>query len=141
MPGRFLPHEPRVFVERIKSGRASTGSWPLEESKKMTDAQFSAAKMECDAVFHPAGPPKVETVKDIPAKDTSAEEKRAAIEAVKKAEAERAADVKTLAKVPVSEMNQGEDKYDAIDKLTGDAYENAVAKMSDAERAIYAART
>ena len=34
----------------------------------------------------------------------------------------------------------GVDKYDIIDKLTGEAYEEAVAKMSDAERKVYAAR-
>ena len=141
----FFRMNPEYSVERIKNVAfvdAVNRILATEESKKMTDAQiFEAAKKECDAVFHPAGPPKAETVKGMPAKDTSAEEKRAAIEAVKKAEAERAADVKTLARIPVSEVNQGEDKYDAIDKLTGEAYENAVAKMSDAERAIYAART
>ena len=83
----------------------------------------------------------MDEVKPDDSKDPSLEEKRTAIEAAKKAEAERAAAVKTLAKVPVSEGNQGDDKYDAIDKLTGEAYENAVAKMSDAERAIYAARS
>ena len=36
--------------------------------------------------------------------------------------------------------NVGVDKYDIIDKLAGEAYEEAIAKMSDAERTIYAAR-
>jgi hypothetical protein len=116
-----------------------------DESKKMTDAQiFEAAKKECDAVFHPEGRKKPEdkvAAEKADAEKADAEEKRKTIEAAKKAEAERAAAVKTLAKVPVSEGNQGDDKYDAIDKLTGEAYENAVAKMSDAERAIYAARS
>ena len=51
-----------------------------------------------------------------------------------------AAVVKALAKVPVSGGNAGEDKFDIIDKLTGEAYENAVAKMSNTERQAYAAR-
>jgi hypothetical protein len=136
----FFRINPEYSTERIKNVAfvdAVNRLLATDESKKMTDAEiFEVAKKECDAVFHPAGPPKVDDVKD-----TSAEEKRAAIEAAKKAEAERAAEVKTLAKIPVSEGNQGDDKYDAIDKLTGEAYENAVAKMSDAERAIYAARS
>ena len=113
----------------------------------MTDAQiFEAAKKECDAVFHPKGQPKAEDGNVVSLDEKrkaveAAEEKRKAVEEAKKAEAERAAGVKTLAKVPVSEGNTGDDKYDAIDKLTGEAYENAVAKMSDTERAIYAARS
>ncbi len=136
----FFRLNPEYSVERIKNVAfvdAVNRLLVTEESKRMTDAQIlEMAKKECDTVFHPSEAPKVENVKD-----TAAEEKRAAIEAAKKAEAERAAEVKTLAKVPVSEGNQGDDKYDAIDKLTGEAYENAVAKMSDAERAIYAARS
>ena len=136
----FFRLNPEYSVERIKNVAfvdAVNRLLATEESKRMTDAQIlEMAKKECDTVFHPSEAPKVENVKD-----TAAEEKRAAIEAAKKAEAERAAEVKTLAKVPVSEGNQGDDKYDAIDKLTGEAYENAVAKMSDAERAIYAARS
>ena len=136
----FFRLNPEYSVERIKNVAfvdAVNRLLATEESKKMTDAQIlEMAKKECDTVFHPSEAPKVENVKD-----AAAEEKRAAIEAAKKAEAERAAEVKTLAKVPVSEGNQGDDKYDAIDKLTGEAYENAVAKMSDAERAIYAARS
>ena len=135
----FFRLNPEYSVERIKNVAfvdAVNRLLATEESKRMTDAQIlEMAKKECDTVFHPSEAPKVENVKD-----TAAEEKRAAIEAAKKAEAEKAAEVKTLAKVPVSEGNQ-DDKYDAIDKLTGEAYENAVAKMSDAERAIYAART
>ena len=124
-----------VFVDAVNRLLAT------DESKKMTDAQvFEAAKKECDAVFYPTGRQKPD---DKAAADAAAaaEVKRKAIEAAKKAEADRAAGVKTLARVPVSEGNQGDDKYDAIDKLTGEAYENAVAKMSDAERAQYAART
>lgn len=146
----FFSINPEYSAERIKNvAFVDTVNRLLatDESKKMTDAQiFAAAKKECDAVFHPDGPPKADdgNVVSIEEKRTAieaAEEKRKAIEAAKKAEAERAAGVKTLAKVPVSEGNQGDDKYDAIDKLTGEAYENAVAKMSDTERAIYAARS
>lgn len=145
----FFRGNPEYSAERIKNVAfvdAVNRLLATDESKKMTDAQiFEAAKKECDAVFHPGGPPKAEdgNAASIEEKCTAAEaaeEKRTAIEAAKKAEADRAAAVKTLANVPVSEGNQ-DDKYDAIDKLTGEAYENAVAKMSDAERAIYAARS
>jgi hypothetical protein len=146
----FFSSNPEYSAERIKNVAfvdAVNRLLATDESKKMTDAQiFEAAKKECDAVFHPEGRQKADDGKDTSAEEKrtaieAAEEKRKAIEAAKKAEAERAAGVKTLAKVPVSEGNQGDDKYDAIDKLTGEAYENAVAKMSDAERAIYAARS
>jgi hypothetical protein len=146
----FFSSNAEYSAERIKNVAfvdAVNRLLATDESKKMTDAQiFAAAKKECDAVFHPEAPPKADdgNVVSIEEKRTAieaAEEKRKAIEAAKKAEAERAAGVKTLAKVPVSEGNQGDDKYDAIDKLTGEAYENAVAKMSDTERAIYAARS
>jgi hypothetical protein len=148
--GEFFKANAEYSAERIKNVAfvdAVNRLLATDESKQMTDAQiFEAAKKECDVVFHPAGPPKADedNVVSIEEKRKAievAEEKRTAIEAAKKAEAERAAAVKTLAKVPVSEANLGEDKYDAIDKLTGDAYESAVARMSDAERAIYAARS
>jgi hypothetical protein len=148
--GDFFSSNPEYSAERIKNVAfvdAVNRLLATDESKKMTDAQiFAAAKKECDAVFHPEVPPKADDDNVVSIEEKrkaieAAEEKRKAIEAAKKAEAERAAGVKTLAKVPVSEGNQGDDKYDAIDKLTGEAYENAVAKMSDAERAIYAARS
>jgi hypothetical protein len=146
----FFRGNPEYSAERIKNVAfvdAVNRLLATDESKKMTDAQiFDAAKKECDAVFHPGGPLKMEDGNAVSIEEKrkaaeAAEEKRTAIEAAKKAEADRAAAVKTLANVPVSEGNQGDDKYDAIDKLTGEAYENAVAKMSDAERAIYAARS
>jgi hypothetical protein len=146
----FFSSNPEYSAERIKNVAfvdAVNRLLATDESKNMTDTQiFEDAKKECDAVFHPGGPHKADdgNVVSIEEKRTvieAAEEKRKAIEAAKKVEAERAAGVKTLAKVPVSEGNQGDDKYDAIDKLTGEAYENAVAKMSDTERAIYAARS
>ena len=151
----FFSNNQEYSTERIKNVAfvdAVNRILATDESKKMTDAQiFDAAKKECDAVFHPAGRSKAddsdaasieEKRKTIEAAEKAeVEAKRKVIEDAKKAEAERAAAVKTLAKVPVSEGNQGDDKYDAIDKLTGEAYENAVAKMSDTERAIYAARS
>ena len=151
----FFSNNQEYSTERIKNVAfvdAVNRLLATDESKKMTDAQiFEAAKKECDAVFHPAGRSKAddsdaasieEKRKAIEAAEkVEIEAKRKVIEDAKKTEAERAAAVKTLAKVPVSEGNQGDDKYDAIDKLTGEAYENAVAKMSDTERAIYAARS
>ena len=145
----FYRTNPEYSTERIKNVAfvdAVNRLLAAEESKIMTDAQiFEAAKKECDAVFHPEAPQKADDETDVSIEEKrkaadAAEEKRAAIEAAKKAEAAKAAEVKTLSKVPVSEGNQ-DDKYDAIDKLTGEAYENAVAKMSDAERAIYAAHS
>lgn len=151
----FFSNNQEYSTERIKNVAfvdAVNRLLATDESKKMTDAQiFEAAKKECDAVFHPTGRSKAddsdaasieEKRKAIEAAEkVEIEAKRKVIEDAKKTEAERAAAVKTLAKVPVSEGNQGDDKYDAIDKLTGEAYENAVAKMSDTERAIYAARS
>ncbi len=146
----FFRSNPEYSAERIKNVSfvdAVNRLLATDESKKMTDAQiFEAAKKECDAVFHPEGPPKIDDGNVVSIEEKrkamdAAEEKRKAVEAAKKVEADRAAGVKTLAKVPVSEGNQGDDKYDAIDKLTGDAYERAVAKMSDEERKIYAARS
>ena len=150
----FFRSNAEYSAERIKNVAfvdAVNRLLATDESKKMTDAQiFEAAKKECDAVFHPKGQSKADESKVVSPEEklkagddniTSSEEKRKAVDDAKKAEAERAASVKTLAKVPVSEGNQGDDKYDAIDKLTGEAYENAVAKMSDTERAIYAARS
>ena len=148
--GDFFSSNPEYSAERIKNVAfvdAVNRLLATDESKKMTDAQiFAAAKKECDAVFHPEVPPKADDDNVVSIEEKrkaieAAEEKRKAVEAAKKVEADRAAGVKTLAKVPVSEGNQGDDKYDAIDKLTGDAYERAVAKMSDEERKIYAARS
>ena len=145
----FFRTNPEYAAERIKNVAfvdAVNRLLATDESKTMTDAQiFEAAKKECDAVFHPETPHKADEEKEVSVEEkrkaaAAAQEKRAAIEAAKKAETEKAAEVKTLSKVPVSEGNQ-DDKYDAIDKLTGEAYENAVAKMSDAERAIYAAHS
>jgi len=45
-----------------------------------------------------------------------------------------------LIRIPIAEGNDGEDEYDALDMLTGMAYENAVAKLSNEERRIYASR-
>ena len=145
----FFRINPEYSTERIKNVAfvdAVNRLLATDESKQMTDAQiFEAAKKECDAVFHPTVQVKPDESNEVAKPDESSvsslDEKRKAVEAAKKVEADRAAGVKTLAKVPVSEGNQGDDKYDAIDKLTGEAYENAVAKMSDTERAIYAARS
>lgn len=149
----FFKNNSEYLGERLKNVAfvdAVNRLLATDESKTMTDTEvFEAAKKECDAVFYPNGrTPKADGKKvvDIDTKRVEAEEKKKAdeakaLEAAKKLEAEKAAGVKTLAKVPASEANVGVDKYDIIDKLTGDAYEQAVAKMSDAERAIYAART
>jgi hypothetical protein len=145
----FFRSNPEYSAERIKNVSfvdAVNRLLATDESKKMTDAQiFEAAKKECDAVFHPNERVKPDESNEVAKPDdsnvSSLDEKRKAVEAAKKVEADRAAGIKTLAKVPVSEGNHGDDKYDAIDKLTGEAYENAVAKMSDTERAIYAARS
>jgi hypothetical protein len=147
----FFRNNAEYLNERIKNVSfvdAVNRLLATDESKAMTDAQiFEAAKKECDTVFYPSGRvrPGGAQVVDLDTKRNEAEAKRKADEAkaltdAQKLEADKAAGVKTLAKVPVAEGNAGDDKYDVIDKLTGDAYENAIAKMSDAERAVYAAR-
>lgn len=144
----FFKHNSEYLGERIKNVAyvdAVNRLLATDESKTMTDAEiFEAAKKECDTVFYPTGRQSKadgKKVVDIDTKRAEVEaEKTKALEAARKLEAEKSAGVKTLAKVPVSEANVGVDKYDLIDKLTGEAYEEAVAKMSDAERKIYAAR-
>lgn len=146
----FFNDHPEYYTERIKNVAfvdAVNRFLATDESKKMTDAQiFDHAMKECDTVFYPDGrrsktkdDPKVVDLEEKRTAAAEAEKKRVLDEA-KKLEAERAAGVKTLAKVPVAEGNVGDEKFDAIDKLTGLAYENAVARMSDQERAAYAAR-
>lgn len=122
-----------AFVDAVNRLLAS------EESKTMTDAKvLEKAREECDAAFYPNGRGTVKKEED-PAPDAEAE-KRKALEAAKKAEIDKAAGAKSLSNVPAAEGNLGDDKFDAIDKLTGEAYENAVAHLSAADRAIYAAR-
>lgn len=49
-------------------------------------------------------------------------------------------DIKTLADVPVSAKNETEDPFSALDKLSGEALEDAIAKMSDAQAKAYRQR-
>lgn len=65
--------------------------------------------------------------------------KRKVIADAKKAEAEKAKGVVTLDKVPASKGTH-EDRFDALDKLTGEDFENAVAALTDAEREAYERR-
>lgn len=145
----FFASHPEYYGERIKNVAfvdAVNRFLATDESRTMTDAQiFEYAKAECDAVFYPSGRVTAGTdtknVVDLEAKRAADEaEKKRVLEAATKLEAEKAAGVKTLARVPVAESNIGDDKFDAIDKLSGMAYENAVAKLTDAERRIYASR-
>jgi hypothetical protein len=150
---KFFSENPEYSVVRAKNVSivdAVNRILATPESKTMTDEQiFAAAKVEVDAAFYPEGRPtkqKVTTdsapVDDSAKKKAAAEEeaKKKALEEVRKAEAERAASVKTLAKVPVADTNVADNKFDAIDLLSGLAYEAAVAQLSEAERAIYASR-
>jgi hypothetical protein len=144
----FFNDNNEYYSERIKNVAfvdAVNRLLATDESTKMTDAQiFDAAKKECDAVFYPNGRGKTtpDNVVDIEAKRKTVEDdKRKVIEAARKIEADRAAAIKTLAKVPVSEGNVGEDKFDRIDKLGGLAYEEAVAQLTREERMIYASRS
>jgi hypothetical protein len=49
-------------------------------------------------------------------------------------------DVKTLGAVPAAAPNSTEDGFSAIDKLTGEAYEAALERMTQEQRDAYAAR-
>lgn len=49
-------------------------------------------------------------------------------------------DIKTLGEVPASSANITEDPFAAIDKLEGEAYEDALSKMTDAQAKAYRAR-
>lgn len=129
-------HEYRVknvaFVDAVNRLLAS------DQSKTMTDAQvLNAAKAECEQWFNPSNRAVNPTDKEDVQVPT---EKRTVVDAVKKAQAEKAATVKTLSKVPVAKDSMGIDKFDAIDELEGQAFENALAKLSEAELAVYAAR-
>lgn len=49
-------------------------------------------------------------------------------------------DIKTLADVPVSAKNETEDPFSALDKLSGEALEDAISRMSDAQAKAYRQR-
>jgi hypothetical protein len=108
-----------------------------DESKKMTDAQiFALAKERCDGVYKPRQP------KADPGDQAAAEAaaRKKALDDAKAAELAKAAGVITLKDVPAADSSMADDKFDMIDKLEGDAYQNAIARLSDADRAAYAAR-
>lgn len=65
--------------------------------------------------------------------------KRKAIADAKRAEADKGKGNVTLDKVPASKGTH-EDRFDALDKLTGEDFENAVAALTDAEREAYERR-
>lgn len=145
----FFGANPEYSLERIKNVAivdAVNRILETPESKGLSDAQiFEMAKVECDAVFYPNGrvkPPVPETEADAKRKADAAVkalEQRNALTAIQKEEAAKAAAVKTLAKVPVSDVNSSDDKFAALDRLTGLDFENAIAQLSPADRAAYAA--
>jgi hypothetical protein len=65
--------------------------------------------------------------------------KRKAIADAKRAEADKGKGNVTLDKVPASKGTH-EDRFDALDKLTGEDFENAVAALTDADREAYERR-
>lgn len=118
-----------VFVDAVNRLLAD------KKSQAMTDAEIlEEAKKEVSPFFAQSG------VQPKNGDGASDEARRKAIADAAKAEQEKAAGVQTLARVPVSKGNEGVDKFDVIDNLTGLAYEEAVAGLSDAERAQYAVR-
>lgn len=144
---RFFTANPEYSLERIKNVSivdAVNRLLQTEESKQMTDDEiFAAAKKECDVVFHPAviAPTLTKEEKEAADKKAAGEAaKKEALEKARKEELAKAGEVQTLARVPVSQSNMSDDKYDALDKLSGEAFEEAVAKLSETERAAYAAR-
>jgi len=126
------------------------GLLATDEGKKMTDRQvlmkaretveeslwiFSGKANEKDD-----GEKEDRAKKDDSSKDNAEKEKREVIAAAKKKEAQKGHDSASLAKMPLAESLEGGDKFDVLDKLTGEEFENAIAALSDSERKTYARR-
>jgi len=112
-----------------------------DESKKMTDAQiFALAKTRCDGVYKPRQPKGSPSEEAAAKAAAEAAAKKKALDDAKAAELAKATGVKTLKDVPAADSSMADDKFDMIDKLEGDAFQNAIARLSDADRAAYAAR-
>ena len=59
----------------------------------------------------------------------------------KKAEAERGKETVSLGKLPKAQGADIDDRFDALDRMSGEDFENAIAAMSDADREAYARRS
>lgn len=102
-----------------------------EEGKKMTD--MALLKKAKSNVEESLGIGKKE---DPPKKD---DDGKAALETAKKKEAEKKSGP-SLKDMPKAQEADFGDKFDALDKLSGEAFEEAVAKLTDAECRAYARR-
>jgi len=122
-------HLNAAFVSEVNALLAS------EEGKKMTDAALLKAARK--TVEESLGIGKKEEPK---ADDDREKEKREALAAAKKKEAEKGKDGASIRDLPLAQETEFDDKFDALDKLEGEDFENAVAQMSDAERKAYAHR-
>lgn len=102
-----------------------------EEGKKLTDAAL--LKKAKETVEESLGIGK----KGEPTKD---DDGKAALAAAKKKEAERGKDGKSIRDIPKDDSTEFGDKFDVLDRLDGEAFEKAIAKLSDAERREYGRR-
>lgn len=73
-------------------------------------------------------------------KDDQGDAGKAALAAAKKKEAGKGRDGMSLRDMPKSQEDESGDRFDALDRLEGEEFENAIAKLSDSEREAYARR-
>ncbi len=111
------------------------GLLATEEGKKMSDRAIllkAKATVEESLGIVSKGEDKKESDKE--------EAETAALAAAKKKEGEKGRDGMSLHNMPKSQEAEFGDKFDALDKLEGEEFELAIAKLSDAERKEYAHR-
>jgi hypothetical protein len=65
---------------------------------------------------------------------------KAALEAAKEKEAQKGKDGVSLRDIPKSQQEDSGDKFAYLDNLEGEAFENAIAALSESERKAYARR-
>jgi DNA helicase IV len=104
-----------------------------EEGKKMTDRQLLLKAKE--TVDESLG----RTARKGEGDDRE-KAKRAALAAAKKAEAEKGKGSVSLGNMPLAESQEMGDRFDTLDKLTGEEFENAVAALSESDRQAYGRR-
>jgi len=107
------------------------GLLATEEGKKLTDRQLLTKAKE--TVEESLGIVR-EKGKD------KGDAGKAALEAAKRKEAEKGRDNASLSKMLLAESQEIGDRFDALDKLNGEDFENAIAALSESERKAYARR-
>jgi len=104
-----------------------------DEGKAMSDRQVLLKAKE--AVEESLGMKKGEG-----GKDDQGDAGKAALAAAKKKEAGKGRDGISLRDMPKSQEDESGDRFDALDRLEGEAFEVAIGKLSDSEREAYARR-